>query len=71
MYKYPVQNVATSRDTWRDILREQGRSLAWLADHTAVARNTVYSYSMGRRTPTAAWLERAAIALGVPKDLLA
>lgn len=55
---------------WRRILREQGRSLAWLADRTGVARPTVYAYSRGVRRPTKAWLERTAVALGVPLEEL-
>jgi len=55
--------------TWRGVLREQGRSLAWLAQRTGTPARTVYAYSSGARVPTGAWLDRVALALGVPASL--
>lgn len=55
---------------WRQVLDEQGRSLAWLAERTGLAPQTVYAISSGVRRPTDAWLDKAAAALGVPASLL-
>jgi hypothetical protein len=52
--------------TWRSVLREQGRSLAWLAKRTETPPRTVYAYSIGDRRPPQEWLERVAVALDVP-----
>jgi hypothetical protein len=65
-----MASAATPRDTWRAILDQQGRSIAWLADRTTTPRQTVYAYSMGKRRPTDAWLARVAEVLGVPVELL-
>ena len=66
VYNLPMQSVELTRDTWRSIVREQGRSLAWLASRTGTPNPTVYSYSSGRRNPSDDWLKRAAYVLGVP-----
>lgn len=50
---------------WRTVLREQGRSIAWLADRTDKSRRTVYAYSKGELQPTPAWLMAASRVLGV------
>ncbi|MBX3031460.1 MAG: helix-turn-helix transcriptional regulator [Chloroflexi bacterium] len=50
------------------MLREQGRTLAWLADRTECPRKTVYAYSSGRRRASTDWLRRAAVALGLAHD---
>ena len=65
VYKPSVTSVPTDVYNWREVLRQQGRSIAWLADRTGVARATVYSYSMGRRKPNEAWLNRVAVELGI------
>lgn len=54
-----------SKDTWRIEVQRQGRSLRWLALQTGVKPSTVYAYSIGRRRPTEAWLEKAAEILGL------
>ena len=48
------------------MLREQGRSIAWLADKTARPRRAVYGYSQGTMTPPADWLDKVEELLGVP-----
>lgn len=58
------------RDQLRNILREQGRTLTWLARLTGVSRATVYAYMRGARRPSVEWIDRAAAALGVPASLL-
>lgn len=55
--------------TWRSVLREQGRTLAWLAKRTETPPRTVYAYSNGDRRPTAEWLDRVAVALDVPPSM--
>jgi len=70
VYNQTMQPDPIYRDTWRTILREQGRSLAWLAHRTGTPDQTVYAYSMGRRRPTRPWLEKVAVALDVPVALL-
>ena len=63
-------NETLRRYRWREVLREQGRSLTWLAERTGVARVTVYTYSQGVRRPPKAWLARTAEVLGVPLEEL-
>lgn len=65
MYKHLVAVVPTLRDTWRGELRNQGRSLRWLAAATDTPQGTVYAYSMGKRNPPDEWLDRAARAMGL------
>ena len=60
-----MKTTTKSRYAWKEVLRDQGRSIAWLADRTATPRATVYSYACGARRPASAWLEKAAAALGV------
>lgn len=64
-------NASVERITWRLILREQGRTMVWLAAQTGVSFSAVYAYSRGARRPRPEWYERAAAALGVPVSLIA
>lgn len=57
-------NASTDHFDWRAMLREQGRTIAWLADETGKNRRTVYAYSRGDLKPTAEWLAAAARVLG-------
>ncbi len=50
---------------WRTVLREQGRTIAWLADQTRRPRRTVYAYSRDDLIPLPEWLETASAVLGV------
>jgi hypothetical protein len=61
--------TSTAPNAWRTVLREQGRTLRWLALQTGKAPRTVYAYSQGQLVPTREWLEAAARVLG--KDELA
>lgn len=65
VYKSLVMNTAKTCDDWRAVLREQGRTIAWLADRTETPRWTVYAYSRGNRRPSNTWLLKVAEALGV------
>lgn len=51
---------------WRTVLREQGRSIGWLADQTGRSRRAVYHYSQGTHTPPAGWLDDVENLLGEP-----
>jgi len=57
-------DTPTTQTAWRTVLREQGRTIAWLADQTGRPRRTVYAYSRGDLKPTAAWLAAVSIVLG-------
>lgn len=70
MYLYVVTNSTTRRHAWRDVLRTQGRSVAWLASQTGTPAPTVYAYSRGARRPSDDWLRKAADVMGVPASLL-
>lgn len=63
-------SASLQRYRWREVLREQGRTLTWLAERTGVARVTVFAYSQGVRQPPKAWLARTAEVLGVPLSVL-
>lgn len=60
--------AATPR--WRQVLDEQGRTIAWLAERTGLAPQTVYAISAGTRRATPDWLDKVAAALGVPAAFL-
>lgn len=55
----------TARPSWRTVLKEQGRSLTWLAQATGRPRRTIYAYSQGQLRPTDVWLAKVSEALGV------
>ena len=56
---------ATTPKDWRTVLREQGRTLTWLAKQTGTKRRAVYGYSSGAMTPPIAWYDAVEEALGV------
>ena len=58
-------NGTQDANNWRQVLREQGRSLAWLAKATGTNVRNVYAYSSGQNRPPEAWLRKASIVLGV------
>lgn len=57
-------DTLTAQHAWRTVLREQGRSLRWLAIQTGKAPRTIYAYSQGQRVPTREWLEAVSRVLG-------
>ena len=57
-------DIHTAPNAWRTVLREQGRTLRWLAIQTGRPPRTVYAYSQGQLTPTPEWLAAAARVLG-------
>lgn len=56
--------TSTAPNAWRTVLREQGRTMRWLAIQTGKAPRTVYAYASGQLVPTPAWLEAASRVLG-------
>lgn len=57
-------NGTQDANNWRQVLREQGRTLAWLAKATGTNVRSVYAYSQGQNRPPEAWLRKASDALG-------
>ena len=58
-------DTPTEHPDWRTALKQQGRTLRWLAAQTGVQPRTVYAYSQGTRVPSRDWIARASVALGV------
>lgn len=57
-------DTPTPHTDWRTVLREQGRTLRWLAIQTGKSPRTVYAYSRGDLIPTPEWLVSASRVLG-------
>jgi predicted transcriptional regulator len=60
-----VMQQSTNDSHWLTVLREQGRTIAWLADRTGRPRRSIYGYRRGEARPTAEWLRKASEVLGV------
>jgi len=60
-----VMNAQQPMD-WRTVLREQGRTLTWLAKATQRPKRAVFGYSQGSMVPPSGWLDRVEELLGVP-----
>jgi predicted transcriptional regulator len=58
-------DTSTTPLDWRTALKEQGRSITWLALQTDRPRRSLYAYSQGTMRPTAEWLAAASRVLGV------
>lgn len=59
-------DTSTAPIDWRTALREQGRTIRWLAIQTGRPPRTVYAYSRGALTAPDEWLASASLALDVP-----
>ena len=59
-------DTSTDLTDWRTALKEERRTIAWLADQTGRPRRTIYGYSRGELPPTAEWLAAASRVLGRP-----
>jgi len=57
-------DTPTIHNDWRTVLREQGRTLRWLAIQTGKAPRTVYAYSQGDLIPPAEWIAAVSRVLG-------
>lgn len=53
------------RPLWREVMREQGRKLPWLARKTGKSESTIDAYAYGKIKPSDEWLERVSDLLGV------
>jgi hypothetical protein len=49
---------------WQADLRDQERTIPWLARKTGKSQSAVYAYAYGRNTPPPEWLRDAARVLG-------
>lgn len=61
----PIDRTPEPGRDWRQILREQGRTLTWLAQETGKTYPQVTSYAQGTAKVPADWLERVHQLLGV------
>ena len=50
---------------WREVMREQGRKVPWLARQTGRAESTVWGYAYGRNPTPPEWLAKVSELLGV------
>ena len=53
------------RPHWRDVLKEQGRTMTWLSRQTGKSYPMVQAYAEGRSPAPLAWLEKVSELLGV------
>lgn len=60
-----VMQQSTADNHWLTVLREQGRTITWLAKATGRPRRSIYGYRRGEARPTAEWLAKASEVLGV------
>jgi hypothetical protein len=60
----PTDRKPVSDRDWRPILREQGRTLTWLAQQTGKTYPQVTSYAQGTAKAPAEWLEQVYALLG-------
>jgi lambda repressor-like predicted transcriptional regulator len=58
-------DTPTVPSDWRSALREQGRTLRWLAVQTGKSPRTVYAYSRGDLVPPVEWVDAAKRAMGI------
>lgn len=54
----------TTTPVWRTVLREQGRTIRWLAIQTGKSPRTVYAYSRRELVPPPDWIAAASLVLG-------
>lgn len=57
-------DTPTDLKHWRAVLREQGRTIRWLAIQTGRPPRSIYAYAQGQMKPTPEWLAAASAALG-------
>ena len=51
--------------TWREVLKDQGRTMTWLASRTGKAHATVQAYAYGKLKAPEPWLAKVSELLGV------
>jgi len=59
-----VAETTEVRRKWKEVLREQGRTLTWLSIETRTGYPLVANYSVGRREPKQEWLDKVSELLG-------
>jgi hypothetical protein len=59
-----VAETTEVRRKWKEVLREQGRTLTWLSIATRTGYPLVANYSVGRREPKQEWLDKVSEVLG-------
>ena len=50
---------------FREVMREQGRKISWLARQTGKAERTVWGYAYGNARAPQEWLDKVSELLGV------
>jgi len=63
-YMDTVVETTEVRRKWKEVLREQGRTLTWLSIATRTSYPLVANYSVGRREPKQEWLDKVSELLG-------
>jgi hypothetical protein len=58
--------TAEVRLHWREVLKEQGRTMTWLSLKTETSYPMLKSYAAGITKPPQAWLDKVSVLLGVP-----
>lgn len=69
LYDVPVNSIDAPREIpkdWRAILRDQGRSMVWLARATETSYSTVINYMYRRQQVPEEWEQRVYELLGEP-----
>ena len=52
--------------SWRDVLKEQGRTMTWLAARSGKSPSTVQAYAYGKLKAPEPWLQKVSELLGEP-----
>lgn len=60
----------TETPRWKQIVRNEGRTLAWLADRAGIGRSLMYKVSCGNREANANFRQRVAAVLGQDEEFL-
>lgn len=60
-----VDETPELRLPWREVMKEQGRKMPWLARRTGKSESTIDAYAYGKLTPPQAWLDKVSDLLGV------
>jgi hypothetical protein len=63
---HSVDETPEVRNDWRTILRDQGRTMTWLAKETGKSYPTVVNYSRGTVKTPPEWLDKVGELLGEP-----
>jgi len=70
-HRYKMQRMDSISETtevlpsWRDVLKDQGRTMTWLASRSGKSHATVQAYAYGKLKAPEAWLAKVSELLGV------